>query len=862
MVEDYKMFPHIQLRKKTQGIAVSPRGSRRTHSRTEWNKNNRGEHGSRLKGVADSIVADWENVQDKRQEEGKPLLEARRLTLLTDPEAFDPEALKAYGIEVISELENGYIIGASADLELTKLQEKIEKFIKDDPNVVNVAQIWELIDGIKSPELILSPELWDHWHKVSDEQIYTIDVGISCLGPQSKLPKLQKQKPDESNKNFAIRIKKWSDKRDIQLQEWDELAMARENELEEFISNYNGNLLDLEEDNIPESAKLADSFSCRIQISGKGLKDLVYNFPYIFEVSEPDQFAELVQLQSLSDGEDSPFQLEPPDPNAPNVCIIDSGIQERHPLLKAAIDSENSISWLPGNQQTADYVKDGGHGTRVAGAVLYPRTIPRTGKQPAICWIQNARVLDDNCKLPENLFPPNMLGEIVELYKGTRIFNHSITGSLPCRTQYMSAWAAAIDQLTWQKDILLIVAAGNLPLYGRIGPTRLSIAEHLAVNRPYPDYLLEAACRIANPAQSFQALTVGSISHNYYHAPPYSSIAQKDMPSAFSCSGLGIWYTIKPEVVEYGGDLVKDESVPPNLTYPESICPELVRSTLNGGPAIASDNVGTSFAAPKVSHIAARLASKLPDESCLLYRALIVQSARWPEWAMADNVEQLHVLRQIGYGIPNLERCLGNAPNRIAMITTGERRIKARQAQIYEVKLPNSLRSPGDELEILVEVTLSYKAQPRRTRRHRRKYLSTWLDWDCSKRGEDPESFLSRLLQGHDTPENADTGESLFNWTLGKQKNYGRIKNVSRGAGTIQKDWTVVKSFELRESFCIAVVGHQGWNNDPYASVPYSLVVSFEAIQANVQIYREISLAQQVQMEVVDRVEIQSAGRI
>ncbi|MGK7899922.1 MAG: S8 family peptidase [Hormoscilla sp.] len=861
MVERYEMFPHIQLRQTAEGTAVSTGGSRRKNSRTEWNKSNRGEHGSRLKGVADSIVADWENVQDQRQEEGKPLLEARRLTLLTDPESFDPDKLKAYGIEVILELENGYIIGASADLELTKLQEKIEKFINDERGGGNVAEVWELIDGIKSPEFILSPELWEHWDKVNDEQIYNIDVGIACLGLQSKLSDPPVREPDESDDKYAKRLKTWSDKRDLQYQEWDELAMARENELEELISNYNGNLLSLEEDRIPESAKLPDSFSCRIQISGKGLKDLVYNFPYIFDVSKPDQFAELVQPQGLSDGEDPSFQLEPPGPNAPKVCVIDSGIQERHPLLKAAIDSENSRSWLPGNQQTADYVENGGHGTRVAGAVLYPRTIPRSGKQPAICWIQNARVLNDNCKLPENLFPPNMLGEIVELYKGTRIFNHSITGALPCRTQYMSAWAAAIDQLTWQKDILLIVAAGNLPLYSRIGPTRLSIPEHLAANRPYPDYLLKAGCRIANPAQSFQALTVGSIAHNSYYARPYSSIAQKDMPSAFSCSGLGIWDTIKPEVVEYGGDLVKDESVPPNLTYHESICPELVRSTLNGGHAIASDQVGTSFAAPKVSHIAARLASELPDESCLLYRALIVQSARWPEWTMADNVDQLHVLRQIGYGIPNIERCLANYSNRITMITTGERRIKARQAQIYEVKLPNSLRSQGDELEILVEVTLSYKAQPRRTRRHRRKYLSTWLDWDCSKRGEDPESFLSRLLQEHDAPENADPGESIFKWTLGKQKNYGIIKDVSRGAGTIQKDWTVVKSFELRESFCIAVVGHQGWNNDPDASVPYSLVVSFEAIQANVPIYQEISSAQ-VQMEVVDRVEIKSTGRI
>ena len=421
----------------------------------------------------------------------------------------------------------------------------------------------------------------------------------------------------------------------------------------------------------------------------------------------------------------------------------------------------------------------------------------------------------------------------------------------------MSAWAASIDNLTWQKkDILFIVAAGNLPLDGRIGFTRLSVKEHIAANRIHPDYLLEDSCRIANPAQSFQALTVGSIALNYYYAPPYSSISQKDKPSAFSCSGLGIWNTIKPEVVEYGGDLVKDEATPPNIIIHKDVSPELVRSTLNGGPAIGSDKVGTSFAAPKVSHIAARLAAELPNESCLLYRALIVQSARWPEWTNANDVNKLHVLRQIGYGLPNVDRALGNAPNRITLMTTGERRIVAKQAHIYQVKLPEKLRSPGENFKILVEVTLSYKAQPRRTRRNRRKYLSTWLDWECSKKGEDPKCFLARVLKESEAPEDAEKGEGLFKWMLGKQNNHGIIKDVSRSAGTIQKDWTVVNSFELTEAFSIAVVGHEGWNNDPEASVPYSLVVSFEAIQADIEIYAPLAEAQ-VLIEVEQEVEIQ-----
>ncbi|MGD1872609.1 MAG: hypothetical protein ACFB02_06115 [Mastigocoleus sp.] len=48
----------------------------------------------------------------------------------------------------------------------------------------------------------------------------------------------------------------------------------------------------------------------------------------------------------------------------------------------------------------------------------------------------------------------------------------------------------------------------------------------------------------------------------------------------------------------------------------------------------------------------------------------------------------------------------------------------------------------------------------------------------------------------------------------------------------------------MREAFCIAVVGHQGWNNDPDAQVPYSLVVSFEALESNIAIYTKFIEAQ------------------
>ena len=772
-------------------------------------------------------------------------------------------------IETISEIENEYIIGTSANINLTELQKKVEFFLKNQNSGGIVVNILDLLDDKQRPEFILSPKLLQTWDQIKDDQVKVVKVGISCLGTKSKLREYPEPQSYKNIENYVIAINKWIEARDLSYEEWDDLAYERQEHLSKFIANpkYHGELLSGFIDDTPQSDRIPDSFSCLIQISGLGLKDLVFNFPYVFEVTEQENIYEPVLPEhEISGYESYSLILESPNEDAPKVCIIDSGIQEDHPLLKNAIDSNNSTSWIPSEiNLTADMVGNGGHGTRVAGAVLYPKIIPREGIYRAVCWLQNARILNSDCRLSDRLYAPSLLKDIVEYYynqTGTRIFNHSLASDAPCRTRYMSSWAFTIDRLSYEKDILLIVVADNIPLDSYRTSPRLSVRHHLLAGREYPDYLTENSCRIANPSQSFQALTVGSINSNSFRDLSWSSLGEKDEPSPFSCSGLGIWDTIKPEVVEYGGDILKDENQPPNFICNTNTSPELVRSTLSPTPSplVAADDFGTSFAAPRVTHIAARLAAEFPNESCLLYRALIVQSARWPDWALAKtNEEKYNVIRQIGYGIPNLERAISNTPNRITLITQGEKLIKAGEAHIYQVKLPDSLRSLGEEFEILLEITLSYKAQPRRTRRNRRKYLSTWLDWECSKQGEDSKHFLGRVLANYNVPENAEKGDDLFTWTLGKEKHYKSIKNVSRSIGTIQKDWAFVKSYDLREAFCIAVVGHEGWNNDPFAEVPYSLVVSFEAIQADIPIYTPMVEAQiETEVQTETEIEIQS----
>ncbi|MGC1296913.1 MAG: S8 family serine peptidase [Alloacidobacterium sp.] len=270
---------------------------------------------------------------------------------------------------------------------------------------------------------------------------------------------------------------------------------------------------------------------------------------------------------------------------------------------------------------------------------------------------------------------------------------------------------------------------------------------------------------------------------------------------------------------------------------------ELLNSTLYGQPAHSKDGVGTSFAAPKVSHVAAHLQNIFPAASPLLYRTLIVQSARWPGWAESES-DKDKVLRLIGYGLPSLERATQNSENRVTLITPDAEIISSKQLHLYTVRIPDELRNPALEARIRIDVTLAYTALPRRTRARRTGYLETWLDWESSKLSEPREEFLARMQNG------GTSAYAEFPWTLHKRKGLGEVEETSRNRGTVQKDWAVFDSFDLPEEFAIAVRSHIGWNHlEGAGSARYCLAASFEVMQGEVPIYNLIQSEVQLEAE-------------
>ncbi len=70
----------------------------------------------------------------------------------------------------------------------------------------------------------------------------------------------------------------------------------------------------------------------------------------------------------------------------------------------------------------------------------------------------------------------------------------------------------------------------------------------------------------------------------------------------------------------------------------------------------------------------------------------------------------------------------------------------------YQVKVPEQMRSAGQDYDVLIEVSLSFMAKPRRTRRKTQSYLSTWLDWESSKLNEKIRSIFESSFTKYGRP--------------------------------------------------------------------------------------------------------------
>ncbi len=818
-------FPHLNFVQKVTG---KPRffGGGEPNPVTLEIKQNRKGHSDNLAKTTNKLKEEWTNSINERKENGLSPLSPDTIPvfLQINPDILNSEFnLQNIGIEIISEEEDGFIVGASFDA-LQSLNEKIEGFISEKYGTGIIGELWKIIDGNREswrPEHILSSELLERWKDIRDDDNLELEVSIAFDKPLGK-------EPDPKKKGGEKRLERYK-----QMQvDRDDRLIERENHFDEFLTNYGTRLSDF--------IHLEDSFSCEVKITGKGFKDLVTNYPFVFEVNESDDIMGITGTDL--EGLEVELEIIPPTDDSPEIGVIDSGIMENHKFIEPAIKPANSKIYIHDEASSADKVTSGGHGTRVAGAILYPNGIsnlPTPYQLP--CFVRNLKVLDAGNNLVTK-FPAPLMEFIVDDNEDCQIFNLSISSIKPYRIKHMSTWAAAIDSITHGKNVLFIISAGNLFFD--------SIKAYLNNNDTYPAYLQNPYCRIANPGQSSFSLTVGSLNHASFEDADWKSLGIENEISPYSRIGSGIWGNIKPDVVEFGGGLIVSKNGNNLIREHAQTSTELVRSTFHGGGAYSRDRVGTSFSAPKVTHIVGQLKKLYPGENINLFRALVIQGARLPGNFFQQPTKAS--IQHFGYGLPVIERVTNNSDFRISFYNTGE--IKTEEGHIYSLKIPDNLRDQGNEYDILIEVTLCYTAKVRRTRQKTRSYLSSWLDWTSSKIDESYDSFKEFVLkeiENNATNYDKDARNKLDSipWKIGDRTDRGIVENYNRNDSTAQKDWAVIKSFQLPKELSFAVRAHQGWdkNNE---EIPYAITVSLEILGANIPIYEEIRLENEIELPV------------
>jgi len=610
----------------------------------------------------------------------------------------------------------------------------------------------------------------------------------------------------------------------IDIELWDfgnrQTNRVKVDELRNFIEREGGRVTD---QYIGESMVLLRSHG-----SGALVKDLL-QVEYVATVDLPPKptltVSELLQVGI----EDLP-EVPAPDNSAPGVAVLDSGLTTGHPLLGPAVGEATSVpsSWGDGS--------DGhGHGTMVAGLALYgdvEECISSRSFVPTL-RLYSARVLNDNCQFDDENLITTQMREAMEYFRSTygcRVFNTSLGDErLAYQGGKVSPWASILDTLARELDVVIVVSAGN---YNHNVSSRSS---QDSILQDYPRYLLDDAARVIEPATGLIVLTVGALAHSA-NVPPGSAgdsvafrpIAHENQPSPFTRCGPGLGDAIKPEFCEIGGNQIYDGQTQRVRNVHECSVVSMNRQYVQ---QLFTTDTGTSFAAPKVAHIASQLYRSFPDASANLIRALLAASATVPEQAISllEPLGNDSILRICGYGRPNLSLAQTSDEARVVLYAQSE--LDFDKFHIYELPIPQEFIQERGTRSITV--TLAYDPPVRHTRFD---YLGVKMSFRLIRgktADEVAAAFESR--NSDEDPVDSITSSSSFCCNM-------KPTSTQREGGTLQKAVFTMQRRPPRDygdTYFLVVRCEKKWARDEHAPQRYAVVAVVEH-SAHINLYNTI----------------------
>lgn len=583
--------------------------------------------------------------------------------------------------------------------------------------------------------------------------------------------------------------------------------------IEEFVASEQGQVVD---------RALGRRFTAlRVRMGGQSLDALLEYRDDVALVDLPPKAHVLVPAV-LGLALDAIPEVTAPQPTAPALCVVDSGILEAHPLLEPAIlgDRSRSFPAALGPPVPTPPVKDAGHGTNTAGVALYGDVGAAAVAKvfsPEL-WIVNARVLDDECGFHPDRMP--FLRDVVEHAKDRcRVFNLSY-GFEQC-PGFLSKEAAELDELTREHGVLFVVSSGNGV------PDALGLDPQQAADN-YPRYLKREAWRVRAPAEALTALTVGALTPDRDPSQAQrTAVAPKRAPAPFSLAG-GLKGVVKPELVESAGNMAY-EGVPPRWASSDVNLGIPTTSHRFGEGQLLEFATGTSIAAPKVAHLAARIVARYPEATSNLLRALLVNSAVAPG-GVADWTKQ-DVMALCGFGVPDADRALFCRPNRVTLYHEGT--IVPDEVKVFEVPVPRELSKAKGRKTI--SVTVAFDPPVSLVRRDRPSGVS--LTWGLAS-GDVPEGTLEAAIAAEAESEEPEVSPS----PPPRRSVFiaGDLPKRAQQHGAVQKNVFPWTRGEHGETYRLAITAKATRARDAKAAQRYAVAVTLECEDAEVNVYAAV----------------------
>ncbi len=532
-----------------------------------------------------------------------------------------------------------------------------------------------------------------------------------------------------------------------------------------------------------------------------------------------------------------------------SVCILDTGVNNGHPLIAPVLSSKDCQCVNPkwGNHDHC------GHGTLMAGVSAYGdlkevlthneliqlkhclesvKILPPTGKTDPRLW---GFITEQGIFLAEIQSP-----------KKKRIICMAVASNDTRDQGRPSSWSGKLDRICsgTEDDTrrLFIVCAGNAVDWGNYYEAQLSDSIH-------------------DPAQSWNALTVGAYTELDQIIDPtlsdYSPIAPAGGLSPFSTTSNS-WsdeWPIKPDILMEGGNLAKDAS--DFITKCDDL--SLLSTSHTPHQAHFVPFYMTSAATAQAAWFAAQIQSEYPNYWPETIRGLMVHSAEWTDTLkrqFLDNGSKTaykKLLRICGYGIPNIAKALYSASNSLTLIAQSELQpfdkkeigsgYCTKDMHLYELPWPKeALQSLPSTTEVQMRITLSYFVEPGPGEigwKDRYRYASYGLRFDLNAPTETKEGFEKKINKNaRDESFNTSQNQSVTDhWTLGSN---------ARDKGSIHSDIWTGTAADLAASNYIAIYPTIGWWRERShlskwnRRARYSLIVSINTPEQSVNIYTPV----------------------